>query len=114
MAGLKRSEKLSRTLKIHLNGKLNMDSNGVDYNLRGNVIARDFVEDVEHVRLTDTHILTLRSEIHVDDEVVVAQNTREECIRLYANQSPHTSMLLPTKHIEKVELTESIKVTLIP
>ena len=119
MAGLKRSEELSRTLKIHLNGKLKMDSNGHDYNLCGNVILRDFVKHIEHVRLTDTHVLTLSSDTHVKSEVIVAQNSGEKCIELF--KTPPTekgysyeSILLPTKHVKKIELMESTKVTLTP
>lgn len=113
MAELKKTEEVTRTLKIYLNDKLEMDSNGVDYNLCGTVIKRDFVEHIEHVRLTDTHILTLSTDTHVERDVVVAQNTGEDCLKLYKT-TPTNYILLPIKDVEKVELIETAKITLTP
>src|SRR3989338_3361812 len=105
MAGLKKTEEKSRTLKIHLNSKLKMDSNSVDYNLHGTVICGDFVKHVEHIRLSDTHVITL------SDDIVVSRNPQEDCLKLYRTVSPKQggldyseSMLLPIKYIVKVEL----------
>lgn len=119
MAVLKRTEEESRILKIHLNGKLSMDSNKVDYNLRGTVIYRDYVEHIEHVREDDTHILTLPSDTHVSPEVIVAQNTGHECVKLFKVRTTrgghsYEFTLLPTEYIEKIEQTESRKVTHVP
>ena len=106
---LKKNEEVGRTVKIHLNGKLEMDSNSVDYNLCGSVIYRDFVEHVEHVRIEDTHILTLPPDTVVSLEVVMATNNREECVRLLKSSPTHNSM-----HIKKIEVVHTHKVTLIP
>ncbi len=119
MAVLKRTVEVIRTLKIYLNGKLEMDSNNVDYNLHGMVINREFVEHVEHVRENDTHILILPVDTHVKSEVIVAQNSGEKCVELFKtpptqNGHSYNFMLLPTKHVEKVELMGSTKTTLVP
>lgn len=115
MTELKRTEESTRTLKIHLNGKLEFDSNNVDYNLRGTVIDRDFVERVEvnRSRENDTHILILPSNVYVGGEVLIAQNSGEECVKLFRIR-PYTFILLPTKHIEMIELTETKKIILVP
>ncbi len=110
---LKKIKGISWTLKIFLNGKLEMDSNGVDYNLCGTVLERDFIKNIEHVYLSDSHVLTL-SDCYVDEEVVVAQNTGEDCLKLYVVNHSIKFALLPLKHVEKVEFTETTKTTLTP
>ncbi len=113
MAELKRTQEVNRTLKVHLNGKLEMSSNGVDYNLRGTVVPRNFVEHVEHVRQRDIHILTLSKDAYASSKVAVAQNGGEKCVQIYADY-PNRSILIPAKLVEKIERIETTRVTLVP
>jgi len=112
-AELKRTEESTRTFKIYLNNELEMDSNNVDYNLRGTVIGREFVERIKYVRENDMYILVLPSDVYVRAEAVIAQNGGKECVRLFKVR-PYRFMLLPIKYIEKIELIETRKIIFVP
>lgn len=126
MAELKRTEEAKRILKIYLKGKLEMDSDGVNFNFRGVVIDREFVGHIEHLRIdrefmghiehlreSDMHVLTMTSGVWVHEVPVTTDNGGEACIRFYKDP-PYRDMYFPVRLIGKIEKIESRKVTLVP
>jgi hypothetical protein len=95
---------------MFLNGKLEQDSDGVNYNLSGTVIFKEFVKSYDPEILA----VILSDDIQVCPEIVIADNSKERCVKLVKKNNPSTSMLLAAKYIEKIVVSELQETTLTP
>ena len=105
---LTRREENTRTLTVDLKGLLKLDSDGVNYNLWGVVIFKEIVG----IQKVGGSQLVLSPDVEISPMLITASNTDRQCIKLM-NKKVGKSMLFGIRDIEKIEVTETRRFTLV-
>lgn len=112
---LARRQNNQRTLIIYLTDQIEMDSNNVDYNIRGTVIP---TEMIDHLNKRDgLPLIYLEPTAAIEEDLVTATNSHISCIRVHhsgPDMKGRTSTLISVDLVEKIEIEEKTNIILTP